>query len=114
MGEPVRILDLAKQMIRLAGLTPDKDVEIKIIGARPGEKLFEEVFHGAEPLVATDCPGILLAAPRTADINAVNEAIERLRGHCEQFDEDGVFRVIHEMVPEFTGHKEDQRSAASG
>ena len=57
MGEPVKIIDLARQMIRLAGLRPDIDVGIEIVGLRPGEKLFEEVFHGSEPLMATSAPG---------------------------------------------------------
>jgi FlaA1/EpsC-like NDP-sugar epimerase len=43
MGQPVKIIDLAKKMIRLAGFTPDKEIEIKIIGLRPGEKLFERI-----------------------------------------------------------------------
>jgi len=114
MGEPVRIFDLAQQMIRLAGLVPGEDVEIKIVGARPGEKLFEEVFHGGEPLVPTDCAGILLAAPRTADINAINEALERLQARCAAFDGDGVLDAIQDLVPEFTGNREDRRTAASG
>ena len=45
MGEPVRIVDLAQQMIRLAGLRPDRDIEIAFTGLRPGEKLYEELFH---------------------------------------------------------------------
>lgn len=48
MGEPVRIVDLARQMIYLAGLRPDEDVAIRFTGLRPGEKLFEELFHGRE------------------------------------------------------------------
>ena len=53
MGEPVKIVDLARQMVRLAGLRPDVDVEIRYTGLRPGEKLFEELFHGREPAVPT-------------------------------------------------------------
>jgi len=114
MGEPVRIFDLAQQMIRLAGLVPDRDIEIKVVGARPGEKLFEEVFHGGEPLVPTDCAGILLAAPRTTDINALNEAVERLKAQCSAFDEAAALSTLQDLIPEFSGGQADSRSAASG
>jgi hypothetical protein len=65
MGKPVKIVDLARQMIRLAGLRPEQDVEIRFTGLRPGEKLFEELFHGKEPprklrqLVVPGSPGWL-------------------------------------------------------
>ena len=65
MGEPVRIVDLANQMIRLAGYTPGEQVKIEYCGIRPGEKLFEEIFHGAEPPVPTSCEGTAAGlAPR--------------------------------------------------
>lgn len=114
MGEPVRILDLARQMIRLAGYVPDKDIPIEIVGVRPGEKLYEEVFHGGEPLVPTDCEGILLAAPRTADITALTEAVERLKAQCASFDAAGALTTIQDLVPEFSGSREDSRAAALG
>ena len=113
MGEPVRIYDLAEQMIRLAGYVPGKDVKIEIVGIRPGEKLYEEVFHGGEPLVPTDCAGILLAAPRAADTNALTEAIAQLKAHCSALDTDGALMTIQELVPEFLGTQDDANSVAS-
>ncbi len=114
MGEPVKIIDLARQMIRLAGLKPDVDVKIEIVGLRPGEKLFEEVFHGAEPLMETTSPGILLAAPRAADINAVEQAVDRLVAVCGGLDRSQALRVLHELVPEFARPASDGKAAASG
>ncbi|MCA1941628.1 MAG: polysaccharide biosynthesis protein, partial [Caenispirillum bisanense] len=78
MGEPVKIVDLARQMIRLAGLRPEEDVKIVFTGLRPGEKLFEEIFHGAEPPLPTGRQGILLAAVRGGDAAAVAEAVDAL------------------------------------
>jgi len=114
MGEPVKIIDLARQMIRLAGLEPEKDVKIEIVGPRPGEKLFEEVFHGGEPLVPTECAGILLAAPRAADINAIEDAVARLRAACAERDRAGALDRLRALVPEYAGEAEDSKAAASG
>ncbi len=64
MGHPVKIVDVARKMIRLAGLQPDKDIEIKFIGLRPGEKMNEELFRSSEALIATNLQGVLSASPR--------------------------------------------------
>jgi len=101
MGEPVRIMDLAAQMIRLAGLTPDKDIEIEITSPRPGEKLFEEILHGGEDLIPTKAQGILLAAPRSADITTMLKVVEDLRSACRDADIDAVMTTIRAFVPEF-------------
>jgi FlaA1/EpsC-like NDP-sugar epimerase len=101
MGEPVLIMDLAHQMIRLAGLVPDKDIEIKITGLRPGEKLFEEMFHGGEPLVETESDGILLAAPRGADIAIITLAIKNLTEATCEADVERVMTLIGDLVPEY-------------
>ncbi len=66
MGEPVKIMDLARQIIHLAGLRPDKDIKIEVTGLRPGERLGDVLFHEAEPLVETGHSGLRLAAPRTS------------------------------------------------
>jgi O-antigen biosynthesis protein WbqV len=101
MGEPVLIMDLARQMIRLAGLVPDDDIEIKVTGLRPGEKLFEEIFHGSEPLVETGCDGILLAAPRPADAAMIALAIENLSTAACADDVPRLMTLISDLVPEY-------------
>ena len=65
-------------MIRLAGLRPTADIEIEITGLRPGEKLHEELLHDNEALLATSNPGLLLAEPRTGDIETLRKAIDQL------------------------------------
>ena len=105
MGEPVKIIDLARQMIRLAGFEPDKDVFIEVIGLRPGEKLIEEVFHGSESSARTGSAGVLLATPRTADIAAVTASILRLRESCENRDLDSAIAELRSLVPEYTDLK---------
>ena len=114
MGEPVRIVDLARQMIRLAGLRPDVDVKIEIIGPRPGEKLAEEMFHGGEPLVPTEIKGILAAAPRAADAGELARAVGELAEACGRADTAAVMKMIRRLVPEYRAPGEDIPRAASG
>jgi O-antigen biosynthesis protein WbqV len=101
MGKPVRIFDLAEQMIRLAGLRPGKDIEIRITGLRPGEKLSEELFHGSEPLKQTDKTGILVAAPRTADHAVLSRAVDELVQSATDGRTEDTVRKIKALVPEF-------------
>ena len=114
MGEPVRIVDLARQMIRLAGLRPDVDIKIEIIGPRPGEKLAEEMFHGGEPLVPTEIKGILAAAPRAADAGELARAVGELAEACGRADTAQVMKMIRRLVPEYRAPGEDIPRAASG
>ena len=102
MGEPVLINDLAKQMIRLAGLVPGEDIVITYTGLRPGEKLFEEIFHGAEKLQSTAQSGLLLASPRAKELAAVSEQIKRLEAAVKSADEASARAIVSEMVPEYT------------
>ncbi|MBV8575968.1 MAG: polysaccharide biosynthesis protein, partial [Acetobacteraceae bacterium] len=101
MGPPVKIVDLARQMIRLAGLRPDQDVEIRFTGLRPGEKLYEELFHGREPPVATGYPGLLMANPRTADPAIVGRAIDEIAAACRAGQARLALSLVGRLVPEF-------------
>ena len=101
MGEPVRILDLARQIIRLAGLRPDEDVAIEFTGLRPGEKLFEELFHGHEPATPTGTPGLLMAYPRYGDALLVGHAIDRIADACRAGDRARALAELGRLVPEF-------------
>ena len=101
MGEPVKIVDLAQQMIRLAGLRPGRDVGIEFIGLRPGEKLHEELFHPAEPLVPTGNPAIRLAAPRTADYAMLARSIDELEENARARREERLLQLLGRLVPEY-------------
>jgi O-antigen biosynthesis protein WbqV len=102
-------------MIRLAGLKPDKDVEIRFTGLRPGEKLHEELFHGGEALMPTGHPGLKLAAPRTADADLLGRSLDELAGLVQQGEADKALRLLQRLVPEFRGGRTaERRSAAAG
>ncbi|MBI5163731.1 MAG: polysaccharide biosynthesis protein [Magnetospirillum sp.] len=106
MGEPVKIVHLARQMIRLAGLRPDVDVGIVYSGLRPGEKLFEEIFHGAEPPVPTESKGILLAAPRSVDAEELGVALSDLAEACAAHRPERVLAILRRLVPEYAPQSE--------
>ncbi len=113
MGEPVKIIDLAQKMIRLAGLRPDKDIEIAITGPRPGEKLREEVFHEAEPLLPTSHPGLRLASPRTVNLELLSRSYDDLETLTTRRGEVELLAMLHRLVPEYTaGEGLDDTAAA--
>ena len=99
MGEPVRIVDLARQMIRLAGREPDRDVKITYTGLRPGEKLFEELFDRCEKRLPAVAAGVLAAQPPVVDSGSVQAIISDLRQACCQDDEDQVLLLLSRTVP---------------
>jgi FlaA1/EpsC-like NDP-sugar epimerase len=101
MGQPVRITDLARQMINLAGLTPEKDIDIVYTGLRPGEKLFEELLHESEGLKATSHEKVLLARSREVDWSWLEEQLEKLRHEATSRNIDGIYTFLQEIVPEF-------------
>jgi O-antigen biosynthesis protein WbqV len=101
MGKPVKIVDLARQIIRLAGLQPDHDVQIRFTGLRPGEKLHEELFHGQEPPVPTGHEGLLMATPRTADPAIVGRAMDEIAAACRGGQARLALILLGRQVPEF-------------
>ncbi|MBC7606917.1 MAG: polysaccharide biosynthesis protein [Burkholderiales bacterium] len=101
MGEPVKIIDLAKKMIRLAGFTPYKDIEIKIIGLRPGEKLYEELLNDTSKTLATHNEKILIAEEIHDDYDKVNAKITDLVGKMQQISDQEIVAAMKKIVPEF-------------
>ncbi|MEM8986316.1 MAG: polysaccharide biosynthesis protein [Pseudomonadota bacterium] len=113
MGEPVKILDLAKRMIRLAGVTPGRDIEISFTGLRPGEKLFEEIFLDSEKLVKTGADGVLLAAPTMIDLPLLNPRLEDVIRSAMNNEDEELAEAVQHLVPEFHGCESTQTPLAS-
>ncbi|WP_331377173.1 polysaccharide biosynthesis protein [Sinorhizobium chiapasense] len=101
MGEPIKIIDIARRMIRLAGFTPDQDIEIKIIGPRPGEKLFEELFDETDKRITSPVPGVLGAVPNPIPLPKLRDAFARLRRHAERGNEPSLISVMCELLPRY-------------
>jgi len=114
MGEPVKIVDLARQMIRLAEFQPDADIEITYTGARPGEKLYEETIHGGEATVPTECAGILLVAPRSGDLREFGRAIKAVTKAISGSDQTSAMAVLRRTVSEYHPADEASPRAAAG
>lgn len=99
MGEPVRIVDLARQMIRLAGQRPDEDVKIVFTGLRPGEKLFEEILDPSEEPVPSAVDGVVVASPALVDRDRLETAVNRLMAAAASDDRDAIGALLAGLVP---------------
>lgn len=102
MGSPVKILDLARAMIRLAGLEPEVDIPISFIGIRPGEKLYEELELGDESLEATHHPKIFVGRLQAPDAGALAEARRELEDCCNDDRPERLRPLLGRLVPEAT------------
>jgi FlaA1/EpsC-like NDP-sugar epimerase len=111
MGDPVKIVYLAEQLIRLSGKTPGEDIEIEYTGLRPGEKLYEELFHESEALVATGHEKIHLAQYRKVDWERLNGAMDKLEKACETYDSERLGDILDHLVPERMRTKYSQEQA---
>ncbi|MCC7073426.1 MAG: polysaccharide biosynthesis protein [Deltaproteobacteria bacterium] len=112
MGEPVKIVDLAKDMIRLSGLKPFEDIAIEFTGMRPGEKLFEELEAHGEGLEKTRHPKIMIGQLQPADSDALEEGVRRLVGAADKGDADEVRALLGAVVPEATLGAQAKASAS--
>ena len=108
MGEPVRIADLARDLIRLSGLEPGRDIEVVYTGLRPGEKLFEELFADSEAYTRTRHEKIFVccngAGPRTVEGNSqMADGVQALIAAAQRGEAGEVRRLLRELVPEYRG-----------
>jgi len=113
MGEPVRIRDLAEQMIRLSGKQPGVDVPIVFTGLRPGEKLYEELFHEEERLAPTGHEKLRLAHVREVDQETLARSLEEMEAGCAAYDEQRLVHLLKVLVPEFGEARKAGAEAAS-
>jgi FlaA1/EpsC-like NDP-sugar epimerase len=104
MGEPIRIVDIATDLIRLSGLTVGTDIEIKFSGMRPGEKLYEEMFFSAENVLATDHPKVLRARNGILP-EGIMRRIEALVAAAEsEHPDEELKQILRNLVPDFHPH----------
>jgi FlaA1/EpsC-like NDP-sugar epimerase len=105
MGQPVKIADLAKDLIRLSGFEPDVDIEIKYTGLRPGEKLYEELLMAEEGLTATKHEKIFIGKPMNIDMDELKKELEKLRFIATGSNE-GIIEFVKELVPTYKSAEE--------
>ena len=101
MGKPVRIIDLARKMIQLAGYEPEKEIEIKVIGLRPGEKLYEELLNDTSKTLPTHHEKIMIAQEDEADYDQIISNIDQLITISTCKEEVDIVQYMKKIVPEF-------------
>ena len=101
MGKPVRIEDMARDLIRFSGFEPDRDIQIEYTGLRPGEKLYEELMTDDENVIPTDHEKIMVLNGKESDMCTVFEDLDILKSLVRSRDRDRITEVIRKIVPEF-------------
>ena len=112
MGEPVKIYDMAVNLIKLSGLEPNVDIQIKVTGLRPGEKLYEELLMEEEGLTQTEHDKIHVAKPMDIDMERVENKLKELKGllqHCNNEQKEKIKRVIKEVVPTYREPEQNRK-----
>jgi len=113
MGEPVKIIDLARDMITLSGYRPDVDIQVEYLGLRPGEKLFEELRTSGENVLPTHHKKIFVWQSRTCTEQEIGEGLARLETVADGADLTQVRKILKEIVPEFEPFEPASSAAAS-
>jgi O-antigen biosynthesis protein WbqV len=103
MGQPVKIVDLAERMIRLSGLEPGRDVEIRFIGIRPGERLHEILFAREEPTAPIGIEGIVAARPMSPPLEAMRGWLAALEQGLARGERSAIYGILRDAVPDFGG-----------
>ncbi len=101
MGKPVKIIDLARKMIKLAGFVPDQDIKIKIVGLRPGEKLYEELLNDTSKTIPTHHHKIMIAQEIQEEFEVLHDEIEELITIANFHKKEAVVAKMKKIVPEF-------------
>ena len=101
MGDPVKIIDLAKELIRLSGLKPDIDIPIVYTEPRPGEKLFEEILTAEEGVEATQNQKIFIAKLSNVNDNELNQRLARLEKAADNGEKDEIIKILKELIPNY-------------
>ncbi|MBG6187880.1 FlaA1/EpsC-like NDP-sugar epimerase [Flavobacterium sp. CAN_S2] len=101
MGKPVKIIDLARKMIKLAGFIPDKDIKIEIVGLRPGEKLYEELLNDTSTSIPTHHAKIMIAQEIQEEFESLHNDINELIRLADLFSNDAIVAQMKKIVPEF-------------
>jgi FlaA1/EpsC-like NDP-sugar epimerase len=103
MGQPVKILDLAEHMIRLAGLEPGRDIDIVFTGPRPGERIQEVLFAPGEPTIDIGVVGVVGAHPIQPSMDAMRGWLALIERALDREEREAIYRVLRDAVPDFAG-----------
>ena len=109
MGEPVKVLDMAEELIRLSGFEVGEDIEIKIVGLRPGEKMFEEILTEEERSGVLGDSGhekIFIAKVEEVEGEKLGEDVKELEGLAKEMDDEGIVRKLQEIVPSYKPNRD--------
>lgn len=113
MGEPVKVVDVARNLILLSGLEPEKDIKIVFTGLRPGEKMFEELFRSKDLRMDTGHPDIFAARSEEADLAVMRDQLTNLRALCDLADAAPLLAKVRELIPSYQRSPDGRPAAAN-